>query len=181
VPSDRPARWAEAAVLLPLPEGNGPRQGVIVAKRIQVPPHSLTATASQLAGKAGEVTSLGHGLQAQLNEAATAAAVQPLQGALDEPRNRHACRAVWSGRVRSPGGQAGRLKGSGAAPAPSGGPDERRPACRPLALEVALAGDEGAYRGSAEVLLGQEPGGSALQDQLVQFLPVMGRYQDHTR
>jgi uncharacterized protein YukE len=69
-----------------------------VASRIQVPPRSLTATASQLAGKAGEVTSLGHGLSTQLNEAAVAAAVQPLQGALD------ALCGAWSaamGRVSS--------------------------------------------------------------------------------
>lgn len=55
----------------------------MAGKTIQVQPHSLTATASQLAGKAQDMSSLGHGLKAQLNDAATSAGVQPLQGALD--------------------------------------------------------------------------------------------------
>jgi uncharacterized protein YukE len=64
-----------------------------VASTIQVQPHSLTATASQLAGQAGELSSLGQGLNAQLDQAAAAAAVQPLAGALDG-----LC-AAWAGAM----------------------------------------------------------------------------------
>ena len=39
----------------------------------------------------------------------------------------------------------------------------------------ALVNDEGAPGGRPEVALGHEPGGSAVQDQLVEFFPVMGR------